>query len=130
MLQRIQTLYLILVAGMLCGFIYLPIAALDTNSMVILNLYTWIIIVMNVVTIFLFKNRRLQMRLCILIIFLLIVLETVGLYMVYHIKSDMNPIFYRKIAIIFPILGIVFTYLAFRGIKKDDQLVKSYERLR
>lgn len=85
---------------------------------------------MNVVTIFLFKNRRLQMRLCILIIFLLIVLETVGLYMVYHIKSDMNPIFYRKIAIIFPILGIVFTYLAFRGIKKDDQLVKSYERLR
>jgi hypothetical protein len=29
-----------------------------------------------------------------------------------------------------PFLQLIFSILAYRGIKKDDQLVKSYDRLR
>ena len=34
------------------------------------------------------------------------------------------------ISIIFPVVSIVFTFLAYRGIRKDELLVRSYERLR
>ena len=153
MLQRLQTIYIIIVLGLLFGFLYMPIAEFSyantqvyvlklDNSFLLKNIpivnttfmisqvMVWMLITINVVAIFLYKNRKTQMNLCILTAVLLVLLNLMGLFLINKIKLEESYLVYYKIASIFPLIGAILSYLAFRGIKKDDQLVKSYDRLR
>ena len=153
MLQRIQTIYLIIVLLLLGGFLYFPIAEVAfANSQpqgiflghsfllkatATLELFAkmsmilaWLLIGMNFITIFMYKNRKIQMFLCLLSSLLLMVLTLVAGYFLWKLKLEAGSLVYYKITIFLPFLGAFSSYLAYRGIKKDDQLVKSYDRLR
>ena len=153
MLQRIQTIYLMIIVGLLIGFIYLPIAELVSGNLQVINLdlahsfvlkeitivkvslrvaqtLAWMLIVISTITIFLFKNRKKQMLLCVLSAILLVILNLVSLFFVYSIETNTGLAAHYRCTIVLPLVGLVVSFLAYRGIKKDEQLVKSYDRLR
>jgi hypothetical protein len=80
--------------------------------------------------IFFFKNRSLQLLLSKILIALITILILVSGYYSYIIISQMDGAIVPGIKMVLPVIMLILSVLAFRGIKKDDQLVKSYDRLR
>lgn len=138
MIQRIQTLWLLLTAT--CAFISLKLPFytgnimenqttvfknLTASSSLIINIITVIIGVFAIVFIFLFKNRKRQLWLTFLL-FLLTILQIVLLY--FQTSSFVQGTW--AISILIYIAMPILLILAMRGIYKDEQLVKSVDRLR
>ena len=167
MIQRIQTLYLLIVAVLLFLMFFFPVVTIDVFSngssealemrpfglksvtaeasqkvvstpyMGILLLITFIISFFNI---FLYRHRWVQIRFC----FVMMVLELgLQLYVAYYlfkagdVVKELNmtmadsaaPIGYSLVDI-FPIICIILTYLAFKGIIRDEMLVRSLDRIR
>ena len=87
----------------------------------------------NAATIFLYKNRVTQLRL----IKLNLVLATgllaatvlyIDVAMGSFVEQGLEPSY--GLALLMPVLIMVFTFLANRSIKKDEKLVRSMDRLR
>ncbi len=152
MIQRIQSLYLLIVAGLMTTSLFLPLAhyvsglseyelfafslkgadyAQPTPYLGFMLLLTAIV---PLVTIFLYKKRLLQIRLCAVnIVLLLGTLIFIAIY--YYLGSRFFAEFSYEvrgfdIAAIFPLLSLVLTYLAARAIFKDEMLVRSLDRIR
>ncbi len=136
MIQRIQTLYLVLVAviaGILPFFVNLW---LDVNGVeiyaqneVIVSIVFYVCGALALWAIFLFKNRKNQFvvnRLnMILNLFLL------GFFVYRSLNLSGGTLVSEKgIGMLIPVFSIVFLVLANRAIKKDEDLVKSVDRLR
>lgn len=86
---------------------------------------------LSLITIFFYKRRILQMRLCIFNLLLLLGFYGLFLFYFYHTRNrfeataaDIN------ITVVFPIVAFILVFLATRGIRKDEMLVKSYNRIR
>ncbi|MEW7292373.1 DUF4293 domain-containing protein [Aquimarina sp. 2304DJ70-9] len=136
MLQRIQTLYLILAAvisGVLC--IYLPYG-LDENGAALYALGDVFLLsmfmgsaVLSLIAIFLFKNRKLQFVLGRVNIILNFILLGVFVYWSLTISGE-TKISEKGIGMLIPIISIVLLVMANKAIKKDENLVKSVDRLR
>ena len=155
MIQRIQTLYLSLIA--LITLIFLSgrfLSFTDKTGAVIkvtfngifrdivgqspemiekllpLSVLIILIPIISIITIFIFKNRKIQLRLT----WFLIILASVFVIALIHVSFSVISKFEARIIpgfkMILPIFILIFSILAYRGIKKDDQLVKSYDRLR
>lgn len=77
------------------------------------------------VTIFLFKDRKLQIKLC-----LLGLLVSIGILILYIL--GMNKLLASTPALwsILPVVIIISYFMAFRNIRKDEKLVKSLDKLR
>jgi predicted ferric reductase len=157
MLQRIQTVYLILVAVLMTLAAVLPVAEyfdvaknivyqLDMRGFVQLNpdgtflsaistnpvtFIFGIILVVTIMTIFKYKNRKQQFRLC-TVNFLLILIYTIVLAVVIFVGKNklVGTELTLKIPAVFSIVALILNYLAMRGIAKDENLVKSMDRLR
>ncbi len=155
MLQRIQTIYLLIVA-ILTGFMFfLPLAVFLEAGGNVLTFYSYgvlnrasssdgilystlplsvmiaIIFTISVITIFLYKNRTRQMRFCVFNILLMIGLMGLLLFYYLSVKKDIGFTQHTlKLPIVLPVINIVLTFQAFRGIRRDELLVRSYERLR
>jgi peptidoglycan/LPS O-acetylase OafA/YrhL len=86
--------------------------------------------VVSLLTTFLYKNRRLQMKLTIGLLILAITLVIMIVVYSVHIMKKYDADIVPGIKMILPLLMAVCIYLAYRGIKKDDTLVRSYDRLR
>jgi hypothetical protein len=105
----------------------------STFPITILTVITGLVSFMNI---FLYSSRIRQIRLCIFNILLLLGLSGLIYYYFTFIKKQIlgNGFIIAdhafKIAAIFPVLSIILTYLAFRAIRRDELLVRSYERLR
>lgn len=139
MLQRIQSLYL-LVATILQSLLFvLPFATaekategpfldgdLDLYDNVILLSVLIVAATFSFICIFLFNNRKLQMNISLGVIVLSIMLSGLAAYFAFGsgIAASIG------IGLFIPIIAIVFNFLAYRGIKSDDDLVKSSNRLR
>lgn len=138
MLQRIQSVWLLLAAAFDAVTFRLPFYTGDwikDNFLYVIDLNAqttiWFSILsvisggLALVTIFLFKNRKLQLKLCYLGIFITLVLLT--LYFL-ELKNFIGG----SIAIwsLFYFLILVCYILAVRGIVKDEKLIKSLDRLR
>jgi hypothetical protein len=95
-----------------------------------LTIIVILVAVISIVTIFLFKNRKLQLLLSGILTGLILVLILVSMYYSYSVLSKYDATFVPGLKMGLPFLQLIFSVLAFRGIKKDDQLVKSYDRLR
>jgi uncharacterized membrane protein YqjE len=149
MIQRIQTLYLLLAAtaGGALGYFNLWKADLEkgieksvgyfnaTSNFLIFTLIA-IITLLALVTIFLFKNRKQQFKLTVVNVLLSIGL-IVGIYMA--VQSEANKYVVDGFTItratflipaIIPVILTVLLFLAARGIYKDEKLIKSLDRLR
>ena len=89
-----------------------------------------LVVVLSLVTIFLFKNRHIQILLSKVLIGLILGLILVSGYYSYVIISKYDGEIIPGMKMALPLLLLIFSILAFRGIRKDDQLVKSNDRLR
>src|SRR5699024_7517309 len=96
---------------------------------------TMIIILLAFVSIFLFKKRRLQLRLTILNLFLSIGLIVLQYFLIQQTETSLivaemlDTATYLPAAFI-PIPMVVLLFLAARGIRKDEKLIRSLDRLR
>jgi hypothetical protein len=154
MIQRLQTIWLISVAllsgfncfGHICDFIdvsgnqfFISFSGIykstaDTELLVEktlpISILLILIIVLSVVCVMLFKKRKLQLNVSLAVIILAVCLAcSIAWYSVIVLKTY-NTEFLTGLKTIFPLLIIFFALLSFRGIKKDEDLVKSYDRLR
>lgn len=149
MIQRIQSLYLLLASGAYGSLFALPfLTTSPTNSATIvpqlsdgvLNLFdnfgllglTGLGSVLALVTIFLYKNRNLQGKLTglgLLAGILLIILAVVAAQSVKTVIPADGSVQYGA-GFGAPLIGMLLFWLAGRAIKKDEQLVRSMDRLR
>ncbi len=144
MIQRIQTIFLLLAAGAFGALIPLPFATsaqdtqgifLDGSYSIIDNLFLEILtlagIVLALVCIFLFKKRKMQLRLGYLLIVIGILLMVVAfLYFTNQAPAISESVIQEGLGLLMPIVAIVFVVLANYFIRKDEKLVKSMDRLR
>ena len=89
-----------------------------------------LIAALSIITIFLYKKRDIQLLLSGVLTGLVVGLMFISCYYSYIIISKYDASFEPGIKMTLPVLQLILSVLAFRGIKKDDQLVKSYDRLR
>ncbi len=148
MIQRIQTVWLILasIAGSLIFFF--PIAdilsqgekyTLDFNDLTNVSgrvfttayAYTGVLgisIVLNILTIFLYKNRTLQMRLCVYNSLLVIALVGLSAYFAYSVLPLADVAL--GVSAFIPFIMFILNMMARNGIRRDDKLVRSVDRIR
>jgi hypothetical protein len=86
--------------------------------------------VLSIITILLFKNRRIQLRFALSVILLICVDILVSIYYSWFVIAKYEAGFIPGFKMIIPLLMLISAVIAYRGIRKDDQLVKSYDRLR
>lgn len=180
MWQRIQTLYLLVVAGIMGGMFFLNFATVRLGSVlpagttetvgqdgtitrvtvpegveeeivfglwgifqnghkVVPTTYMGVLVALTlaaaVATIFLFRKRGVQVRLCFVQAILLLGIEAFVVLYLYKLKEGLEAlgVMYAirySVADVLPIVALVFVYLAFRGITKDIALVRSLDRIR
>jgi len=154
MIQRIQTVYLLVIVALITAMLFMPLAIIQIGDMFYsyngsgLNTMTtppelvypaWalmalliIIILTAFITIFLYKKRMLQIRLCVFNAILLI--GFYGLFAFFLWKISSMPGIFRfsnvRLALSFPLISIILDYLAIRNIGSDETLVRSLDRLR
>ncbi len=136
MLQRIQTIYLFiatLISGVLIFFVALwrtetGDAVYVEEVLLALALFLGSAFI-SLATIFLFNNRKLQFVLGRVNILLNFILLGVFVYWTLNVPGEMQ-ISEKGIGMFLPVLSIVFLVLANKAIKKDEDLVKSVDRLR
>lgn len=155
MIQRIQTLYLFLAAvcsGLLFCFdlasfdygatmMNLSVFGVDNqiDATYFSGLYTLpleilaaIMTILPVITLFVYKRRHVQVKLCQLDMLITLAFAVlVLLYYVSDIKKSINSeILIFGIGIYLPMVSLIFNILAIRGIKKDIELLRSVDRIR
>ena len=151
MIQRIQTFYLFIALILLLIFVFTPYTIFNlaghtihvsvlfpssngfkTEGMignVIIAFFSGMAAVFLLFAIFLYKNRIRQYRIGVISIISILLIE---LGLVYVLRWGMNPsvISTMQITSIFPVISLIFIFLALRAIKKDEELVRSYDRIR
>jgi len=154
MIQRIQTIYLLIVAILIGILYFFPIASFVVEQdMSMYNLsvkglipdvagakplfralpliiFISVIIITSTITIALYKRRMFQIRLCIINIILLLGLQIFMFYFVSVSKHQLGSSTSFSLIFVFPIISAVLNYLAIRRIAKDESLVRSMDRLR
>ncbi len=147
MIQRIQTVYL-LVAALLTASLYkLKFADLSVNGeLYVFNakgisnaetlvfnglpilIFIGLIALLHMAIIFMYKNRIRQIRVAVFTIVLLLGLFGIFFYFTYAGFDGAKVAF--KIPVAFPLIAIILDYLAIRAIGKDEALIRSLNRIR
>ncbi|MBN2612744.1 MAG: DUF4293 domain-containing protein [Bacteroidales bacterium] len=155
MIQRAQSVYLFLVVVLMSFYLIFPIITFGTGDEMQYRFFSYalkktmdgetqklmsswplfflvlVIAGISFYTIFLFHRRMVQMRLCVYNILLLIGLLGLTYFYFRFIQKSFEVTHHAfKIGIIFPVLCIALSIMAFSGIRRDELLVKTYERLR
>jgi len=143
MIQRIQTLYLIVAALISGGLINVVYLWKENDTLVyILDLFESISLmlksipalflvstILSLIAIFFFKNRKLQFVINRLNILTNLYLLGVFLYYLLSLPGE-TVISEKGIGVFIPIVVVVLLVLANKAIHKDENLVKSVDRLR
>ena len=149
MIQRIQSVFLFVSLCFLVSMFFIPVATLvhsrgivtfdfvgfdvsaleePKNIQYSIMLFAILISFINLIIIFLYKSRLLQMRLCVYNILLLIGIAGVSLLVIYSLPDveQVTP----NLPIVFPVVSAILHYLAFRAIRRDHFMVEALNRLR
>ena len=137
MIQRIQTVYL-LIALVILGalpFVFPLFTMSDGNEFRFMNdsFYTVLFglsTTLTLISIMYFKKRQHQFVLNRLTIILNLILLGLFVYRSLNLSGEAVQVSEKGIGMFLPIVAIVFLALANRAIKKDEDLVKSADRLR
>jgi peptidoglycan/LPS O-acetylase OafA/YrhL len=141
MIQRIQSVWLLLAgfAGLLTYKLPLWKSVVSDGTekkfMGPQSLLLFVIIVGSSLlawaAIFLYKNRKLQKQLCWLGVFLSLVIIVLEYLLVVDFKQSLNLTESSwQIGAILPVLMVILFIMAISGIRKDEKLIKSLDRLR
>lgn len=155
MIQRKQTLFL-LFAVIACAFcMFLPIGSIEPKGMgadtlvynlgvvgdkgiqisstcIPLFLLQSVTAVLSLVTIFLFKNRKLQMSLCSVALLFNVLwyvdyaLMFFGMIPVPEVEGSMR----LQFAACLPLVSLILIVMAKKGVEHDEKLVKAADRIR
>ena len=136
MIQRMQSVWLLLAATCVALTVKLPyysgtnakgVASYELNATENFLLFgiTIITALLALLIIFFFKKRPLQLRLCVLGIFL----EALLIFLYYRQVATFTTGTYSLWAILHGLAVILF-FLSARAINKDEQLIKDSDRLR
>lgn len=148
MIQRIQTVYLVVAVALLAVAMCLPVAALSpvedlSKEFVLMNWgseangvcrFIWVLMCLLLLSavcmmwaIFLYKKRPLQMRIsrlggAILVVYYILLVAA--------IFSDTNYSYTLEVGSFLPVLSVALAWMAAHSIKKDEMLVRAADRLR
>lgn len=144
-LQRIQSVWLLVAAVCTLLFCFLPVASLSmtaldatSDSATLIQLSdNWALLAVGIVTallvivnIFSFKDTRKQKRMTIIGIILMAVLGCCAAFMVYNVSSCINAEIEWLGSMLLLLGAIIFSILAYRGIVHDEKLLRAADRLR
>ena len=141
MIQRIQTLWLLIVAiaafatytltlyiGKIAGGAEKVFQLADDFVLVIIIIALGIL---AIICLFLFKNRKLQFKLSVFGIIFSIAFLFLEYFKVEEFKKDnLIQTGSYQIGALLPLIMVIFFFMAARGIYKDERLIKSMDRLR
>lgn len=153
MIQRIQTIFLLLTAIFMGAAVFCPLFEIVDGGKLSLTFHsfgvgvmfsepeyiTWGIlafallgVILPIVNIFLYKRRQLQIKLSLLTALLIVIYYvTTMIYLnAYLAKIDSTYILNVQFGIILPVVALIFDLLAISKIKKDEKLVRSLDRIR
>ena len=146
MIQRIQTVYLLVASLLMASLLKLIFAEMTVND----ELYTFsakgifnnetlisnglpiiifigIIVLLHFVIIAMYKKRTKQIRVTVFTIVLLFGLFGLLFYFTY--THDLTNVAF-KIPVAFPLAAIILDFLAIRAIRKDENIIRSLNRIR
>ena len=143
MIQRIQTIYLLLASIVSGGLIFvfnlwntikekIFVVDLFSREVFTLKVIPFMFImssILSLVAIFLFKNRKLQFVIGRIIIMTNLFLLGLLIYLSLNLSGE-TSVSEKGIGMFLPILAILLVVLANKAIKKDEDLIKSVDRLR
>ncbi len=152
MIQRIQTIWLLLATLTICCLLFLPMVTATIGnseySVIASGLYekventtkqiesslpllisTIAVALMSFINIFNFKNRATQKRIVMVNIVLIIGLSFWCSQFAKKIPGGLETANYN-VGMFLPVIAILFSSLAIRGINNDDKLIRSADRLR
>ena len=144
MWQRKQTLYMLAAVALMTAMCFAPLARylVDGNEGAFVAFdYWWLggLVALSAlvpfVTIFLFKNRLLQVRLLVADVVLLLGVQGFGLWYALGFTATAKAagevaVAYLCTPMVFPIVSVILVILAIRGVWKDEVLVRSLNRIR
>jgi len=155
MIQRIQSVYLILttiLAGLFLTGNFFQINNCDSSRLIMnirgiyeassgdelllkVNVMPVMVIsllvpVLSLITILLYRNRKFQIKAVIILIALDLLLIIITAYYIFSFTGIENGRIIPVFRMFIPALNVVLALLALRRIRKDEKLVKSYDRLR
>lgn len=155
MIQRVQSIYLFIIVLLSTLFLSSPLLSFEDaanniysirfaalqkigpeggvefiDNLPLPAIVVCLIIIISIGTIFLFRNRKWQMKFAAAIISLSAVLILVTSWYIYDISSEFNVVLHFRINLILPMLILICSVLAYIGIRNDEKLIRSYERLR
>jgi uncharacterized membrane-anchored protein len=136
MIQRIQSVWLFLAC--ICGFLLymfpffvgtqgpdIAMKELSATNNIGTTISNTIVIVLLIITILLFKNRKLQLRLCIVAV----IAQAINFALGHFATKNYNSGQYTIWALLF-IFVLFFIFLAASAINKDEKMVRNSDRLR
>ncbi|HEY5471293.1 MAG TPA: DUF4293 domain-containing protein [Bacteroidales bacterium] len=95
-----------------------------------LTIFILLIPILSFIAIFLFKNRKIQLQLSMSVILIIAGFIGTSFYYGWFVITNYRAHLVPEIKMILMPVILICAILAYRGIKKDDNLVKSYDRLR
>lgn len=145
MIQRLQSIFFLLAAGVFGAMFKVPMATSDTATAQFLSDKVYnvtdhpVLMVLSglgallaLITIFLFRRRKLQLKLGYVLIALAILLPLSAFLLFTGESAQMaQSVQVRdQFGMFLPAVAILFAAMANYYVKKDDHLVKSMDRLR
>ena len=142
MIQRIQTVYLLIITVSGVLILCFPIMGVCSPDVGLSKIYAFTAILIPVVAlfaIFIFKKRSLQVLLTVAIIFLVVLFYLFGIMFfvtayrqISQTVEEVNGSLNINFSLIFflHIINLVLSILTIRAIRRDEKLVKSLDRIR
>ncbi len=150
MIQRVQTLYLVIAAILLIVASFLPFYSFNNAQVIMdgfsvhsadgqqifstisLNIINWLSAALAIITVFLYKKRILQMRIATYTIIILLGFYLLLIYYRFSALPKIETITYSKLEIysLFPVISAILLYMAAKAIKKDEEKIRSMDRFR
>ena len=133
MIQRFQSLYILLYIINKCYLLYK--FSIEKNPFYLFIdwpdaffLLLIFLIIFSAITLFSFKNRKIQIKL----LYFLIIIQVIILTSILILSSEEDSpiIFLQNYHTFYYLLGLLLLLFSLRGIKKDQKLIDSIDRIR
>ena len=149
MIQRIQSIYLLLAAILMAVTAFSPVLVLNNEGLTLFSYGikdadlmvkpTWGIVIiagagalLSFVSIFMYRNRKRQGKMVLLsalffVLYYLTAIIYLGSYFGGFPEGGISTAAY---GIVLPVIALIFLLLGYNAIRKDEKLVKSLDRIR
>jgi len=134
-IQRIQTVYLLVVVFLNAGFLFTPVfdqteAYPDQWMVLLLSTALTLSTILSFLAIFLYKKRPIQIRLITIGMIAQVVVIGVAAGVLFSMGSINTESIAEISGVLMIVLAWILQFLSVKSIKKDEALVRSIDRIR